>query len=86
MKWNIEIFVLCRQQKAKSAEEETPVIVQEDDKQVNTKVNPALEEQLKRLQDERDSLLKTGVFNTEDDMILELERQIHSLIHSIDNS
>ena len=53
---------------------------------MNTKVNPALEEQLKRLQDERDSLLKTGVFNTEDDMILELERQIHSLIHSIDNS
>ena len=52
----------------------------------SAKVNPALEEQLKRLQDERDSLLKTGVFNTEDDMILELERQIRALIQSIDNT
>lgn len=50
------------------------------------KVNPALEEQLRRLQEERDGLLKTGVFNTEDDMILELERRIRAVIHSIDNS
>lgn len=49
-------------------------------------VNPALEEQLRRLQDERDSLLRTGVFNTEDDMIVELERRIRAVIESIDNS
>lgn len=49
-------------------------------------VNPALEEQLRRLQSERDNLLRTGVFNTDDEMILELERRIRAIIHSMDNT
>lgn len=56
------------------------------EKTTPNKVNPGVEEQLRRLQDERDSLLRTGVFNTEDDMIVELERQIRAVIESIDNS
>ncbi|XP_067934531.1 centrosomal protein of 120 kDa-like [Watersipora subatra] len=70
-----------RQQKAHTALEKAEKVSEPE----MSKVNPAVEEQLKRLQDERDSLLKTGVFNTEDDMILELERQIRALIQSIDN-
>lgn len=77
---------LFRQQKARSEEQSKAADEQAKaaDRQ-NSRVNPALEEQLKRLQEERDSLLKTGVFDTEDDMILELERQIRALIHSIDH-
>ena len=47
-------------------------------------VNPAVEEQLRRLQSERDNLLRTEVFNTDDEMILELERRIRAIIHSMD--
>lgn len=56
------------------------------EKTTPSKRNEAMEEQLRRLQEERDSLLKTGVFNTEDEMIVELEKRIQAVIHSIDNS
>lgn len=81
---------LRRQQKANSegnaAEPDKEISQKQNQRQTGSGVSVALEQQLSRLQDERDSLLKTGVFNTEDDMILELEKQIRAVIQSIDHS
>ncbi|XP_076443605.1 centrosomal protein of 120 kDa-like isoform X2 [Babylonia areolata] len=49
-------------------------------KPLNTDMNSSMDEHISRLVEERDTLLRTGVYTTQDKIIVELDRQIREAI------
>lgn len=52
----------------------------ESRKALNTDLNSSVDEHISRLVEERDTLLRTGVYTTQDKIIVELDRQIRDAI------
>ena len=49
-------------------------------KPLNTDMDSSIDEHISRLVEERDTLLRTGVYTTQDKIIVELDRQIRDAI------
>ena len=51
-----------------------------NEKPLNYDLNSSVDEHISRLVEERDTLLRTGVYTTQDKIIVELDRQIREAI------
>ena len=53
-----------------------PFVKDASSKPINMDLDASVDEHVSRLVEERDTLLRTGVYTTQDKIIMELERQI----------
>ena len=57
-----------------------PIVKDANGKPLNMDLDASVDEHVSRLVEERDTLLRTGVYTTQDKIIMELDRQIRESI------